>query len=127
MIWIDSTGTFRSLLGGFGLVAAKQDIREDEIEVSYTTNYLAFCDLKVDKINVNKQEEVVSTSPEVIVFTGDEIVIDCEKGRMYKNGMLWMDSLVVGIDWIKLHGNLTEEIAFSDGLDWSITYRPTSY
>ncbi|WP_150284164.1 distal tail protein Dit [Rummeliibacillus sp. TYF-LIM-RU47] len=127
MIWIDSNGTFRNLLGGFGLVAAKQDIREDEIEVSYTPNYLAFCDLKVEKINVNKQEEVISTSPEVIIFTGDEIVIDCEKGRMYKNGMLWMDALVIGIDWIKLHGNLTEEIAFSDGLDWSITYRPTSY
>lgn len=126
-MWTDTNDIFKKQLAGFVLYAGKRSITEDKNNIDYKDNYLSFCDLRVYERTDIKQEVVVSTSPETIIFQGDELVFNCETGRIYKNGQLFMDSFHIGSQFVELSGGVSEEIVFADGFTWSMHYRPTAY
>lgn len=126
-VWTDTRDTFKKAVAGFGLYAGKRAITEDSKGISYKANYMAFCDLRVyERIQIY-DETIISSNPETIIFEGDEIVFDCESGRVYKNGQLFMEALHNGSDWITLYGGVEEQLAFAEGFDWTMHYRPTAY
>lgn len=126
-MWTDEYDTFKSDVAGFIVYAGKRAIEEDKQSISYKANYLAFCDLKVFERTEIKQDTIISTSPEIIIWSGDELVFDCEKGRIYKNGQLFMDAMHIGSDFIELIGGVQTEIVFADGFDWTMHYPPTAF
>lgn len=126
-MWTDEYDTFKSDVAGFVVFAGKRAIEEDKQGISYKANYLAFCDLKVFERTEIKQDTIISTSPEVIIWAGDEIVFDGEKARIYKNGQLFLDGSHIGLDYIELIGGVQTEIVFADGFDWTMHYRPTAF
>lgn len=126
-MWTDTMDVFKKDLAGFLLYAGKRAITEDKNGINYKDNYLAFCDLKVYERADIVQEEIVSTSPEIIIYEGDELVFNCEQGRIYKNGQLFMDAMHIGSQFVELIGGVSEEIVFADDFNWTMHYRPTAY
>lgn len=125
-VWTDEFDTFKKDLAGFVLYAGKRSITEDAKGISYKSNYLAFCDLKVYERAEIKEETILSSTPEVIIWEGDELIFDCERGRIYKNGQLFMDAMHIGTDFIKFIGGVQDEIVFAEGFDWTMHIRPTA-
>lgn len=125
-VWTDEFDTFKKDLAGFVLYAGKRSITEDAKGISYKSNYLAFCDLKVYERAEIKEETILSSTPEIIIWEGDELIFDCERGRIYKNGQLFMDAMHIGTDFIKFIGGVQDEIVFAEGFDWTMHIRPTA-
>lgn len=126
-MWTDTTDVFKKDLAGFVLYAGKRAITEDKNGIDYKDNYLSFCHLVVEERTQIVQEEIISTSPEIIIYEGDELVFNCETGRVYKNGQLFMDAMHIGSQFTELIGGVSEEIVFAEDFTWTMHYRPTAY
>lgn len=66
----------------------------------------------VTQIRLTKYNQDTSPSVPEIFVPGDEVLIDCESGAIYKNGVVWMEELNVGSDFFDLEGGQDHTIAF---------------
>lgn len=154
--WTDKNNELSRDLAGFGMYFAKSPIAEDKKGTPYEDNVLRFCDLEVwetvttvggsipkkvkaastpvSPLALDGSENgyrdttvtVVNTSPYTILTAGDEIHINSELGRVYKNGMIFNEALHIGSEFLEFEGGKTTQLSFCDNIDWYITYRPTA-
>lgn len=126
--WTDSKNEYTEALAGLALYCAKFDITEDVVDprVNYKNNELALCDIEVWSI-INGGNQ--ANKPEVIARAGDEVKINCEDHRVYKNGAYFMKKFYIGSEFLDIKGGISKTFAFEPDLseaDWYIEYRPTS-
>lgn len=127
--WTDNANTFTAnKLAGVALYSPMFDIYEDVANprVSYSHNALELCDIAVWNI-INGGNDPLK--PRIIAHAGQEIKINCEDHRIYKNGGYFMDKLYIGSQFLKMQGGVPKTFAFEPSLneaDWYVEYRPTT-
>lgn len=127
--WTDTNNTFTgNALAGMALYTAKYDIYEDiaDPRVSYITNTLQLTDIRVNNI-INGGNS--PTKPQTIARNGDEIKINSEDHRVYKNGGYFMDKFYIGSEFLTMQGGVYKTFAFEPSLndaDWYLEYTPTT-
>lgn len=96
----------------------KKQIEEDANNVFYGDVWSAMAEIHLNEfIDANEEQ--------VLLMTGDEIVIDCEKNKIYKNGQLFLENLALGSSFFEILGD--EEFSFSNSfeeIEWNIFYKP---
>lgn len=127
--WTDTNNSYtNNAIAGIALYSAKYDIYEDiaDPRVNYSHNNLQLTDISIDNI-INGGN--VPTKPEIIARAGDEIKINCEDHKIYKNGRYFMNKLYIGSQFLKMNGGVYKTFAFEPGLneaDWYVEYTPTT-
>lgn len=124
--YTDIHNYYQKPLAGLAVYFAKYAITEDTSTpvYHYADNGLSLNDVSVWHI-INGGNAAGSAYP--IARVGDEIVINCEEHRVYKNGATWMQELAIGSTWLDLPAGIPKTLAFDPmpgDADWSIDYRP---
>jgi predicted phage tail component-like protein len=127
--WTDTNNYFtNNQLAGVALYSGKFDIYEDiaNPRVVYTNTRVELNDLTVNEIIGSGN---TPTAPQVIARSGDEVKINCEDHKVYKNGRYFMDHFYIGSQFPVMQGGVPKTFAFEPGLDeadWYVEYTPTT-
>lgn len=79
----------------------------------------------VTHVRLTKYNQDISPSVPEIFVPGDEVLIDCESGAIFKNGDVWMEELNIGSEFFEFEGGQPHTIAFepSDKCSLKIFHR----
>lgn len=127
--WTDTANKYTgNALAGIAMYGAKYDITEDTLNpaVAYKKNAVNLSSVYVWNI-INGGND--ATKPKIIARPKDEIKINCEDHRVYKNGRHFMDKFYIGSEFLNMEGGVYKTFTFEPGLDkadWYVEYRPTT-
>lgn len=127
--YTDTENKFNNALAGIAIYCAKMDITEDAANPikHYTNNGMGVTDIKIYEI-IDGGNSGDGTLP-TIAYPGDEIKLNCENGKVYKNGDLFMKELYIGSNFPIMQGGIPKEFSFEPDLDqsdWYYELRPTT-
>lgn len=126
--YTDTKGYSNKQLGGIAFVISKYDITEDLNGIDYTPNTMALCDVKV--WNLIDGGNKANNEPEIVAYAGEEIKIDSEDGRVYRNGVPYMNNFYIGSTFFKVIGGTSKVFSFSpspDEAEIKVDYVPTKH
>lgn len=75
----------------------------------------------------DEETKVNVYSNQTILTVGDEVQINCESNKVYRNGALFNEAMHIGMSWVEFEGGVPIQLTSDDSVDWYVTYRPTSY
>ncbi|PJN91221.1 phage tail protein, partial [Bacillus sp. mrc49] len=118
--YTDSAKKYGDSIAGVAVYIAKYDITEDSKNVAYKPNPAALTDLKV--------YEVLGDTVEIVARAGDEIVINCEENKVYKNGSMFLENLYIGSEFLTMNGGVPSSFTVSpepvSEASWWMDYSP---
>ncbi|MBK5446070.1 distal tail protein Dit [Peribacillus sp. TH24] len=118
--YTDSTNKFGDEIAGVAVYIGKYDITEDSKGVKYKANPAALTDIKV--------YEILGDTVEIVARAGDEIVINCEENKVYRNGSLFLENLYIGSEFLTMSGGVPRSFTVSpepgSGASWWLDYSP---
>lgn len=126
--YTDKKGYSNKQLGGIAVVISKYDITEDKNKIAYKPNDMALCDVKVWNLLDGGNKK--NNQPEIIAYAGEELKIDSEDGRVYRNGVPYMNNLYIGSTFFKCNGGVKKTYSFTPSPNEAeifVEYVPTKY
>ena len=120
--YTDSKNQFGDKLSGIAVYMAKYDIAEDgyATPISYSPNTL-----ELSHVNVY---EIQGKTVQNVAETGDEIIIDCDNHRVYRNGVAYMEDWSIGSKFFSMAAKQPTALSISPEPSatnkWEVTYTP---
>ncbi|EIT85903.1 hypothetical protein A374_08709 [Fictibacillus macauensis ZFHKF-1] len=120
--YTDTANAFGDKLGGIALFLGKHDITEDTFDtpVAYTPNFMQLAHVSIYGIQGDTKQ--------VVLEAGDEIIIDCENHRVYKNGVSYMSNFLIGSQFFEMKANEVSVFSVyptpSANNEWQLDYTP---
>lgn len=129
--------TMNKKLASIACVISKYDNTEDFIDgsnstedakIAYVANDMALCDVMV--WNILDGGNAANTERPVVAYEGEQIVIDSQDNRVYKNGVPFMEELNLGSTFFQETGRNESAYSFypsPDEATITLGYTPSKY
>jgi len=121
--YTDKNNTFGDSLAGVAIYMAKHDITEDSNGKAYKPNQVQLTDLRIYKVNLKGEVDMVADK-------GDVITIDCDNKQVFKNGVLY-NNLYLSSSYLTMLAGQPNVYSVSPTPSatntWKVKYSPKKY
>nr|WP_286119292.1 distal tail protein Dit [Thermoactinomyces sp. DSM 45891] len=76
------------------------------------SSYQVVPSMYCSQLTLKKINPITTIAVPEIIEAGDEVVIDCEVGSIYKNGTVWLSELNMGSQYLSLEGDVVNNLAY---------------